>query len=108
MGVALPLIFDERNAMTNVKWNECMLQGDKHGLYLDLFFETDEHNVFAERVPLNDPLDWVWHMTLRDEQLTEIPFGVLDEEVYDLYRDTINDARLRIFNAVEAALDEYN
>ena len=91
-----------------VKWNECMLQGDKDGLYLDLFFETEEHNVFAERVPLNNPLDWVWNVTLRDKHLTEIPFGVLDDDEYDLYRKTINDARLRVFNAVEAALDEYN
>jgi hypothetical protein len=94
--------------MTDVKWNECMLQGDKHGLYLDLFFETDEYLVFAERVPLNNPFDWVWSMTLKHDPTTEVPFGVLDDDEYDMYRKTINDARLRIFKAVEAALDEYN
>ena len=94
--------------MTDVKWQECMLRGDSDGLYLTLFFQTDEHSVFAERVPLNNPLDWVWHVTLRDKHLTEIPFGILDDDVYDLYRKTVNEARLRVFNAVEAALDEYN
>jgi hypothetical protein len=96
--------------MTDVKWNECMLMGHSVGLYLNMFFETDKHKVFANRIPIADrhSRDWEWHVTLSDKGLTDVHISDLTDDEYDLYKSTIQEARRRMHEAVESVLDEYN